>query len=99
MSYGMHLEDLVHRMGGCGRYQWLTAIIVQSAKAIAAMSMIAMTFNGQQPDFRCRGLVETPERDISFDNECKPENRTCDDGYDFENFEDSMDTIVNEVFL
>ncbi|WAQ96662.1 YLX3-like protein [Mya arenaria] len=53
MSYSTHLEDMVGEMGGCGRFQWVTAIVVQASKTLAAWSMLHMTFNGQAPNFRC----------------------------------------------
>lgn len=97
MSYSLLLEDLIHDVGGCGRFQWLTAIIGQSAKTIVAMSMLAMTFNGQQPDFYCTHDHWTTNNSITeptFDKQCEPENVTVCNGYVFE---DSMNTVVNEV--
>lgn len=97
LSYSDLMEDLVHKLGGCGRYQCLTGFIVQSAKTMVAMSMIAMAFMGQQPDFRCRGRLRTSDQSEMFDNECKNNNGTCVEGYEFESYENSMKTIVTEV--
>ncbi|XP_053393551.1 solute carrier family 22 member 4-like isoform X3 [Mercenaria mercenaria] len=90
MSYNILLEDMIRDVGGCGRFQWIMSVIGQSSKSIAAWSMLAMTFNGQQPDFMCRSSSKQEE---NFDNVCSPENITECDGYVFS---DDMNTVVNE---
>jgi len=100
MSYSGLLEDLIHDVGGCGRFQWLTAFIGQTGKAIVAISMLAMTFNGQQPDFYCT-TDRMHERNgsgsaLKYDNECKAKNVSQCDGYIFD---ESMNTVVNEVSI
>lgn len=94
MSYNVLLEEMISDLGGCGRFQWITSIIGQSSKTIAAWSMLAMTFNGQQPDFMCRSTKGNESMSRDYDNECNPENVTQCGGYEFS---DDMDTIVNEV--
>lgn len=95
MSYNILLEDMIRDLGGCGRFQWVTSIIGQSSKTIAAWSMLAMTFNGQQPDFTCSKQSEpvTMSSNETFDNVCHPENSTECNGYVFS---DDMNTVVNE---
>lgn len=97
MTYSSLLEDLVTSTGGCGKFQWVTAIIGQSAKAIAAFSMLAMTFNGQQPNFYCHVRPETTSNTSvtpTFDKVCEPENVSTCDNYVFDDY---MNTVVNEV--
>ncbi|XP_052791211.1 organic cation/carnitine transporter 2-like [Mya arenaria] len=97
MSYSTHLEDMVGEMGGCGRFQWVTAIVVQASKTLAAWSMLHMTFNGQAPNFRCSpdpSNFSSNGSDRVFDNVCTLANSTttCPSFA----FEDDMHTIVNE---
>lgn len=97
MSYNILLEEMIRDLGGCGRFQWITSIMVQSSKTIAAWSMLAMTFNGQQPDFMCKRASNQLNTSVrftqDFDDECSPKNVTECDGY---MFGDDMNTIVNE---
>ena len=92
-------EDLIEELGGCGKYQWLTSFFLQSSKTIIAFSMLAMTFNGQQPDFSCisqnntRASNETGAVTIPL-SACEPDGKVCDE-YVFHI--DDMNTIVNEV--
>jgi len=99
MSYSGLLEDLIHDVGGCGRFQWLTALVGQLGKAITAFSMLAMTFNGQQPSFYCKSQnddINMSEMVPAYGKDCSPNNVTECGGYVFE---DSMNTVVNEVCI
>ncbi|XP_053393560.1 organic cation transporter protein-like isoform X2 [Mercenaria mercenaria] len=95
MSYNILIDDMIQDLGGCGRFQWATSIIGQSSKIISAWSMLAMTFNGQQPNFMCRSANQeysmTSEK--SFDNMCSPDNITECAGYVFNG---DMNTVVSE---
>ncbi|KAL4240698.1 hypothetical protein ACF0H5_001490 [Mactra antiquata] len=96
MSYNILLEDIIRDLGGCGRFQWITAIIVQVSKSIASWSMLAMTFNGQEPDFMCSkgDMGNSSVNQSVFDNVCHAVNQTDNcDGYIFD---DDMSTVVNE---
>ena len=97
----MNIEDLIEDLGGCGRFQWLASLFLQLSRVIVAFSMLAMTFNGQEPDFVCssheynwsRATNETLKIPLS---ECRPNNVTCEEHYFYT---DDMYTIVNEVSL
>ncbi|KAL4240982.1 hypothetical protein ACF0H5_001764 [Mactra antiquata] len=95
MPYNVLLEDIIRDVGGCGRFQWITAIIVHASTCIASWSMLAMTFNGQQPDFMCSktDIGNSSVNQSVFDNVCHV-NQTdnCDDYI----FNDDANTVVNE---
>ncbi|KAL4241074.1 hypothetical protein ACF0H5_001852 [Mactra antiquata] len=95
MSYNVQLEDIIRDTGGCGRFQWITAIIVHASTCITSWSMLAMTFNGQQPDFMCSkaDIGNSSVNQSVFDNVCHVNQTDSCGGYIFN---DDMNTVVNE---
>ncbi|KAL4240986.1 hypothetical protein ACF0H5_001768 [Mactra antiquata] len=95
MSYNVHLEDIIRDIGGCGRFQCITVVIVHASACIASWSMLAMTFNGQQPDFM-RSKADMGNSSVNqsvFDNVCHVNQTDSCGGYIFN---DDMNTVVNE---
>ena len=97
----MNIEDLIDDLGGCGRYQWLASSLLQLSRFILVFSMLAMTFNGQEPEFVCYSyeynMSQATNETIKIPlSECRPNNVTCEEHYFYT---DNMYTIVNEVSL
>ncbi|KAL4240984.1 hypothetical protein ACF0H5_001766 [Mactra antiquata] len=95
MSYNILLENIIRDVGGCGRFQWITAVIVYAATCIVSWSILAMTFNGQQPDFMCSkaDMGNSSVNQSVFDNVCHVNQTDNCDGYIFN---DDINTVVNE---
>ena len=97
----MNIEDLIEDLGGCERCQWIASSLLQLSQFILIFSMLAMTFNGQEPDFVCSSygnkMSHATNETIKIPlSECRPNNVTCDEHYFYT---DNMYTIVNEVSL
>ncbi|XP_052791089.1 organic cation/carnitine transporter 2-like [Mya arenaria] len=108
MTYNVMLEDIVRQTGGCGLYQWLLCLIVHTGKTISSWSLIAMTFIGQDPGFRCLdGAVRNEsgqgygQRNTTggggfYDSQCELDNTSSLASY---NYDPRMVTIVSEYDL
>ncbi|WAQ96665.1 S22A5-like protein [Mya arenaria] len=108
MTYNVLLEDIVRQTGGCGLYQWLLCLIVHTGKTISSWSLIAMTFIGQDPGFRCLdgavrnesgqgyGQRNTTGGEGFYDSQCELDNTTSLASY---NYDPRMVTIVSEYDL
>ena len=107
MGYSEHLEDVVRRTGGCGRFQWILCLLVHSGKTAVTWSMLAMTFMGHNPGFRCAGNTDSAASggnqsygnlsDTVFDGQCSASNAT-EECSQFQ-YDPSMVTLVTEVHI
>lgn len=50
-------DDILQRLGGCGRFQFLLAFMVQAMKIVVAWSMSGNAFFAYVPKWRCSDAV------------------------------------------
>ena len=96
------MEELIEDSGGCGRFQFVHFLLVESTRAIASWTMFGMAFMGQTPAFRCsKGIDDTIYSD--YDVTSNSSQMTCDTGFgvnescDYRLFDPEFNTIVTEV--
>ena len=92
-------DDIIHELGGCGRYQMRMALIVHMMKIVICWSGMSMIFVTATPKWRCAdgdGLVDnfTFPANISTTKTCTNANGTACQKYEFDK---DMRTIVSEV--
>ena len=92
-------DDIIHELGGCGRYQMRMALIVHMMKIVICWSAMSMIFVTATPKWRCAdgdGLADnfTFPANISTTKTCTNTNGTTCQKYEFDK---DMRTIVSEV--
>ena len=101
---GLHLEDVIQSIGGCGRFQITLSVIVHSMKCILCFTMIFMVFGAAVPDWWCMDDMigqnasdVTWKHNVSSYKSCKSHNETetCSRFH----YDDSMKTVITKVRL
>ena len=90
-------DDIIHEMGGCGRFQIRMAVYVHLAKTVICWSSMVMIFATATPKWWCTdGYVDgnmTDHKNISAKS-CLNENGTRCSSFEFKS---DMQTVVSEV--
>ena len=101
---GIHLEDVIKDIGGCGRFQITVSIIVHSMKCIVCFTMIFMVFGAAVPDWWCAAdMIGQNTSDVAWKHNdssyqsCKFHNKTetCSRFH----YDDSMKTVITKVIV
>ena len=101
---GLHLEDVIKDIGGCGRFQITVSIIVHSMKCIVCFTMIFMVFGAAAPDWWCMDDLigqnisdVTWKHNVSSYQSCESHNKTetCSRFH----YDDSMKTVLTKVIF
>ncbi|XP_053408730.1 solute carrier family 22 member 4-like [Mercenaria mercenaria] len=100
MSYSSKLEHLIEGLGGCGLMQKLICIIIHSSTIVIVWSVLAMSFIGYDPGFKCH-ILDVKFSSLSVLNLSEMStNRLCSVGRNATcsayAFHDKMNTAVSE---
>ena len=94
-------DDVIHELGGCGRFQVRMAVLVHFMKTIVCWSLTSMIFVSAVPKWRCLdeeitgvGGNASYSGNITFGKSCNTVNGTKCSSYEFST---EMRTIVSEV--
>ena len=94
MTYSILLEKLLRDIGGCGKFQWLLAVVASLAAFTECWSMLHMSFTGQEPNFFCSRKSNASNATYVQTGSCSETNVTDCSTF---HFDDEMHTIVSEV--
>ena len=98
MTFNVLLEGLFKDIGGCGKFQWLLAILVHMSKTISTWTMIHMTFFGQEPGFLCTNNLYknsgSLDNNTLFDHTCTVTNLSDCTSF---RYDGTMHTVVSQV--
>ena len=91
-------DDVIHELGGCGRFQVRMALLVHFMKTIVCWSLTSMIFVSAVPKWRCLDDdildVSGNFENVTFAKSCSTGNGTKCASYEFST---EMRTIVSEV--
>ena len=94
-------DDIIHELGGCGRFQIQMAVIVHTMKIVFCWSSMAMIFVTATPKWWCTDEADQMNLTLSTNTSrfktCETGNDTTCSTFDFETTD--MHTVVSEVRL
>ena len=100
MTYNVLLERLLKDVGGCGKFQWVLAVVVSLNGVMECWSMLHMSFMGQEPNYFCIRKNGSDRVSINHSNE-SIRNKSCTttsiSDCSRHHFEDDIHTVVSEV--
>ena len=91
-------DDIIHELGGCGRYQLRMALIVHIMKIVVCWSSMSMIFVTATPKWWCADEANldgnlTIYANVSTTKSCSANGSKCQ----VFGFDEDMRTIVSEV--
>ena len=99
-------DEVIHELGGCGRFQIRMALLIHVMNIVVAWSLYAMVFVTATPKWWCNDSgfsanlslnnVSEPTDKI-YEKSCVDQNGTSCSRFEFETSE--MKTIVTEVII
>ena len=92
-------DDVIQKLGGCGRFQIRMVLLVHLMKTIACWSSTVLVFSAAIPQWRCIDDSEDNslnDTNITMEKSCKTLNGTLCTKFEFS---PDMRTIVSEVIL
>ena len=100
-SVNEFLEEILDTCGGLGRFQWLLLVSVIFGKISITWTTLMMSFGGAIPDWACQwgNGTEVYENIASKTQTCSPPTNYSELSCTRKMFDDSMNTVVNEVTM